>query len=185
MFSKEQQFMLTTDNDVLAPDTAKVVNISTYSYNSLVKPFSLGTSVGFTNNNNTNTRFMEMTRIAAGQPPDILEQSKLVQSLLPPTIDTVAESKEQGLALFGTSDTSDIVYGYKWFNSGEKRLLSSWFKWQLHGNVIYHAIIDDVYYAVIRTDDFSVQLEKIDIKNQPKITTVSGCLLYTSPSPRD
>tara|TARA_X000001382_G_scaffold65666_1_gene45547 strand:- start:1122 stop:4487 length:3366 start_codon:yes stop_codon:yes gene_type:complete len=174
MFSKEQQFMLTTDNDVLAPDTAKIANISTYSYNSLVKPFSLGTSVGFTNNNNTNTRFMEMTRIAVGQPPDILEQSKLVQSLLPPTIDTVAESKEQGLALFGTSDASDIVYGYKWFNSGEKRLLSSWFKWQLHGNVIYHAIIDDVYYAVIRTDDFSVQLEKIDIKNQPKITTVSG-----------
>jgi len=174
MFSKEQQFMLTTDNDVLAPDTAKVANISTYSYNSLVKPFSLGTSVGFTNNNNTNTRFMEMTRIAVGQPPDILEQSKLIQSLLPPTIDTVAESKEQGLALFGTSDASDIVYGYKWFNSGEKRLLSSWFKWQLHGNVIYHAIIDDVYYAVIRTDDFSVQLEKIDIKNQPKITTVSG-----------
>ncbi len=174
LFSKEQQFMLTTDNDVLRPETAKVVNISTYSYNSLVKPFSMGTSVGFTNNTTSHSRFMEMANIQAGRPPDVLEQSKLVHSLLPAAIDSVAESKEQGLVLFATSDTSDMVYGYKWFNTGEKRVLSSWFKWKLHGNVIFHAIVDDVYYAIIRTDDQSVQLEKIDIKNQPKITTRSG-----------
>ena len=174
LFSKEQQFMLTTDNDVLKPETAKVVNISTYSYNSLIKPFSMGTSVGFTNNSTSNSRFMEMANIQAGRPPDILEQSKIVHSLLPASIDSVAESKEQGLALFATSDTSDMVYGYKWFNTGEKRILSSWFKWQLHGNVIFHTIVDDVYYAIIRTDDFSIQLEKIDIKNQPKISTRTG-----------
>ena len=174
LFSKEQQFMLTTDNDVLRPETAKVVNVSTYSYNSLVKPFSMGTSVGFTNNTTSHSRFMEMANIQAGRPPDVLEQSKLVHSLLPAAIDSVAESKEQGLVLFATSDTSDMVYGYKWFNTGEKRVLSSWFKWKLHGNVIFHAIVDDVYYAIIRTDDQSVQLEKIDIKNQPKITTRSG-----------
>ena len=174
LFSKEQQFMLTTDNDVLRPETAKVVNISTYSYNSLIKPFSMGTSVGFTNNTTNSSRFMEMSNIQAGRPPDILEQSKIVHSLLPASIDSVAESKEQGLALFATSDTSDMVYGYKWFNTGEKRVLSSWFKWQLHGNVIFHTIVDDIYYAIIRTDDFSIQLEKIDIKNQPKISTRTG-----------
>ena len=174
LFSKEQQFMLTTDNDVLRPETAKVVNIATYSYNSLVKPFSMGTSVGFTNNTTSHSRFMEMANIQAGRPPDVLEQSKLVHSLLPAAIDSVAESKEQGLVLFATSDTSDMVYGYKWFNTGEKRILSSWFKWKLHGNVIFHAIVDDVYYAIIRTDDQSVQLEKIDIKNQPKISTRTG-----------
>ena len=174
LFSKEQQFMLTTDNDILRPETAKVVNVSTYSYNSLVKPFSMGTSVGFTNNTTSNSRFMEMSNIQAGRPPDVLEQSKLVHSLLPSTIDAVAESKEQGLALFASSDTSDMVYGYKWFNTGEKRLLASWFKWKLHGNVIFHAIVDDVYYAIVRTDDFSLQLEKIDIKNQPRISTKTG-----------
>ena len=174
LFSKEQQFMLTTDNDVLRPETAKVVNISTYSYNSLVKPFSMGTSVGFTNNTTSNSRFMEMTNIQAGTSPDVLEQSKLVHSMLPAAIDSVAESKEQGLVLFATSDTSDMVYGYKWFNTGERRILASWFKWQLHGNVIFHTIVDDIYYAIVRADDQSVQLEKIDIKNQPKITTRSG-----------
>ena len=174
LFSKEQQFMLTTDNDVLRPETAKVINVSTYSYNSLVKPFSMGTSVGFTNNTTSHSRFMEMANIQAGRPPDVLEQSKLVHSLLPAAIDSVAESKEQGLVLFATSDMSDMVYGYKWFNTGEKRVLSSWFKWKLHGNVIFHAIVDDVYYAIVRADDQSVQLEKIDIKNQPKISTRTG-----------
>ena len=47
MFSKEQQFLLTTDNDALTPETAKVNNISSYGFNTKTEPVSMGTTVGF------------------------------------------------------------------------------------------------------------------------------------------
>ncbi len=169
LFSKEKQFLLTTDNDVLSPETAKIQSISTFNYNPLVEPFSLGTTIGFVNNVGSHTKFMEMTNISNPSQTEVIEQSKLVSSLLPTTINSVAESKEDGLVLFATSDTNEDIYGYKWFNTGEKRLLASWFRWKMHGNTIFHALVDGIYYAVIRVDNQDIQLQKIDLKNQPKL----------------
>lgn len=169
LFSKEKQFLLTTDNDVLSPETAKIQSISTFNYNPLVEPFSLGTTIGFVNNVGSHTKFMEMTNISNPSQTEVIEQSKLVSSLLPTTINSVAESKEDGLVLFATSDTNEDIYGYKWFNTGEKRILASWFRWKMHGNTIFHALVDGIYYAVIRVDNQDIQLQKIDLKNQPKL----------------
>ena len=169
LFSKEKQFLLTTDNDVLSPETAKIQSISTFNYNPLVEPFSLGTTIGFVNNVGSHTKFMEMTNISNPSQTEVIEQSKLVSSLLPTTINSIAESKEDGLVLFATSDTNEDIYGYKWFNTGEKRLLASWFRWKMHGNTIFHALVDGIYYAVIRVDNQDIQLQKIDLKNQPKL----------------
>ena len=169
LFSKEKQFLLTTDNDVLSPETAKIQSISTFNYNPLVEPFSLGTTIGFVNNVGSHTKFTEMTNISNPSQTEVIEQSKLVSSLLPTTINSVAESKEDGLVLFATSDTNEDIYGYKWFNTGEKRLLASWFRWKMHGNTIFHALVDGIYYAVIRVDNQDIQLQKIDLKNQPKL----------------
>ena len=169
LFSKEKQFLLTTDNDVLSPETAKILSISTFNYNDKVQPFSLGTTIGFLNNVGSNTKFMEMTNISNPSQTEVIEQSKLVSSLLPNTVDSVAESKEDGLILFATRDADENVYGYKWFNTGEKRLLASWFRWTMHGNTIFHTIMDGVYYAVVKVDDDALQLQKIDLKTRPKL----------------
>ena len=169
LFSKEKQFLLTTDNDVLSPETAKILSISTFNYNAKVEPFSLGTTIGFLNNVGSNTKFMEMTNISNPSQTEVIEQSKLVSSLLPNTVDSVAESKEDGLILFATRDADENVYGYKWFNTGEKRLLASWFRWTMHGNTIFHTIMDGVYYAVVKVDDDALQLQKIDLKTRPKL----------------
>ena len=169
LFSKEKQFLLTTDNDVLSPETAKILSISTFNYNAKVQPFSLGTTIGFLNNVSSNTKFMEMTNISNPSQTEVIEQSKLVSSLMPNTVDSVAESKEDGLILFATRDADENVYGYKWFNTGEKRLLASWFRWTMHGNTIFHTIMDGVYYAVVKVDDDALQLQKIDLKTRPKL----------------
>ncbi len=45
LFSKNQQFMLTTDSDVFSPTTAKINALSTYNFNFATNPISLGTTV--------------------------------------------------------------------------------------------------------------------------------------------
>ena len=47
LFTKNQLFMLTTDSDVLSPQTAKINSLSTYNFNFNTNPISLGTTVGF------------------------------------------------------------------------------------------------------------------------------------------
>ena len=60
LFSKSEQFMLTTDNDILAPNTAKINFVSAYNYNQNVSPFTLGTTIGFLNDESSSSRLYEM-----------------------------------------------------------------------------------------------------------------------------
>ena len=50
VFSSNQQFLLSTDDTVLNPDTAKLRSVSTFNYNIDVPPLSLGTTIAYIDN---------------------------------------------------------------------------------------------------------------------------------------
>ena len=50
VFSTNQQFILTSDDTVLNPDTAKLKSISTFNYNKNIPPISLGTTLAYIDN---------------------------------------------------------------------------------------------------------------------------------------
>ena len=161
LFTKNQQFMLTTDSDVLSPLTAKINSISNYNYNYTTNPFSLGTTVGFLDNAGANSRFFEMTSVLREGEPVVVEQTRPVPQLLPKDLTLVADSRENNTILFGTKN-QDTVYGYRYFNTTNQRVQASWFKWKLTGTVQYHCMLDDAYYAVVRSDNKDV-IQRFDI----------------------
>ncbi len=168
IFSANEQFLLSSGAEaLLTPETAKVTYLSSYSFNPDSSPVSLGTTIGFINSTAKNARFYEMANVNAREEPQIVEQSKIVGELFPTTTTMVAESNENDLILFGTDSTlhtaTDEVWGYKYYESGNKRAQSAWFRWTLPNNIIYHTILDDVYYAVLNTGS-TYTLEKFDIK---------------------
>ena len=63
LFTKNQQFMLTTDSDVFGPQTAKINSLSTYNFNFTTNPISLGVTIGFLDNAGKNSRFYELSLI--------------------------------------------------------------------------------------------------------------------------
>ena len=158
VFSSNQQFLLSSDDTILNPDTAKLRSISTYNYNTNIPPISMGVSVGYIDNSGKYSRFNEMLNTAREGEPTVGETSKLVPSLLPKSIDLITNSRENQLVLFGKTGTNTI-YGFKYFQIGEKRQQASWFKWQFKNNLKYHFIIDDDYYF-LDTNDF---LQRISI----------------------
>ena len=83
MFSENAQFMLSTENDVLEPRTARTTLLSTYNYNRNSNPVSLGTTVGFVSGIGRYTRFYEMANISRDREPEVVEQSKVVERLVP------------------------------------------------------------------------------------------------------
>jgi len=159
VFSSNQQFLLSSDSaEVMNPDTAKLRSVSTYNYNIDIPPISMGVSVGYIDNSGKYSRFNEMINTAREGEPTVGETSKLVPSLLPKDIDLITNSRENQIVLFGKTG-SDIIYGFKYFQLGDKRQQASWFKWKFNNPLKYHFIIDDDYYF-LDTDNF---LQKMSI----------------------
>ena len=169
LFSANEQFLLSSGAEaLLTPETAKITYLSSYSFNADTSPVSLGTTIGFLNSTAKNARFYEMANVNARDEPTIIEQSKIVGEIFPTNTTMVAESNENDLILFGTDSTihtaTNEVWGYKYFEQGNKRAQSAWFRWTLPNNIIYHTILDDVYYAVLKGSGNTYTLEKFDIK---------------------
>jgi len=176
IFSSNQQFMLTTDSDALTPSTAKINFLCAYNYNPKTVPFSLGTTSGFINSTGKNSRIFEMADIRREGEPTVLEQSKLVSKKLPININKPTTSKENSLLLlgskyYGTDFPTNEVWGFRFYNNGEKRVQSAWFRWLLSGSLVHHVILDDVYYAVVYSGGEFI-LEAFDVKKQDDTTTI-------------
>lgn len=152
LFAENQQYLMTTDSDLLTQETTKLNAISYYPYSRQCSPFSLGTTVAFIDNSGSNSRMFEMSNISRDTEPTVIEQSKPISRVAPNNITNIADSRESSLILFSTNDTGieDEVFGYKYFQDGPERQLSSWFRWQLPGDVLYHCVMRDKYYVVVR-----------------------------------
>ncbi len=162
VFSASQQFLLSTDEAIMTPETAKISFQSAYAFNEKTEPFSMGITVGWLNSTAKRTRFHEMANVQRNGEPSVLEQSKLISKLFPDDITLATNSVENQMVLFA-SENKNEVWGYKYYIQGTNRIQSSWFRWELPGTVTYHCMMDDTYYAVLKNGS-SYTLEAFDIK---------------------
>ena len=156
LFSKGQQFMLTTDNDILSTETAKINFVSAYDYNINLSPITLGTSVAFINDEAGNSRLYEMQNPPREGEPEVVEVSKIVSTRLPTGVQTIASSKTNSVVFLGirnSAASTNQIWGYRYFNTGERRIQNAWFRFTIPGEPIYQCIIQDTWYGVVRTDD--------------------------------
>ena len=162
LFSKNQQFMLTTDSDVFSPTTAKINALSTYNFNFTTNPISLGTTVGFLDNAGKFSRFFEMAQVQREGEPEVIEQSAVVSRLFEKDLKLISNSRENSVVFFSEEGTSTL-YGYRYFDNVRERKLASWFRWTLTGTIQYHCMQDDNLFVVVRNNNKD-QLLKYSIK---------------------
>ena len=168
IFSASEQFLLSSGAEaLLTPETAKISYLSSHAFNPDTSPIELGITIGFLNSTAKNTRFFEMASVSQREEPTIAEQSKSVYNLFPVNTSMMTGSVENNVVLFAVDSTlhtaSNEVWGYKFYISEGRRTQSAWFRWTLPNNLVYHTIIDDVYYAVLNTGS-TFTFEKFDIK---------------------
>jgi len=148
LFSRDKQFLYGTSQDILSPITAKIETMSTYQWNEHTDVVDMGVTLGFLSSTNHYSRFFEMTGIGNNDAPEILEQSKIVNELLSSKLTEIAQSKENTLLGMAERYATEGIY-YRYFNDGNKRLMSSWFKWTFPGKLCYHFVDKDTYYQVL------------------------------------
>tara|TARA_R100000322_G_scaffold94705_2_gene59507 strand:- start:71 stop:1039 length:969 start_codon:yes stop_codon:yes gene_type:complete len=107
----------------------------------------------------------QMANTAREGEPSIAEISKLVPTLLPKDLDLLTNSRENSLILIGKTGT-DIVYGYKYLQTGDKVQQQAWFKWKLNNPLLYHFIINDEYFF-LDTDHFLQSIKLVESDADP------------------
>jgi len=162
LFTKNQQFMLTTDSDILSPLTAKINSISHYNFNYKTNPISMGTTIGFLDNAGKYTRFWEASGVVREGEPTVLDQTKVVSKLFDKDLVKISNSRENSIVFFSQKDTNKL-YGFRYFNAGPKRLQQSWFTWELSGTIQHHAMLDDALYVIVRNSGKDV-MQKFGLK---------------------
>ena len=162
LLTKNQQFMLTTDSDVLSPQTAKINALCNYNFNIKTNPISLGTTIGFLDNAGKYSRFWEVAKALREGEPIVVDQTKIVNKLFDKELEIISNSRENGCIFFSKKGTTTL-YCYKYFNSSDKRLQASWFTWELMGTMEHHAVLDDALYVVVRNGAKDV-LQKFSLK---------------------
>ena len=145
VFSTNQQFLLSSDAEILNPETAKLRSVATYNYNKDVPPISMGVTVAYVDNSGKFSRFNEMANVRREGEPTVVEPSKIVPTLLDKDIDLLTNSRENSIVLFGKTSSRDVL-GFRYFNVGDKRQQQAWFKWRFNKGLRYHFIINDDYY---------------------------------------
>jgi len=170
VLSTNQQFLLSTDDTILNPDTAKLRSVSTYNYNKDLPPLSLGTTLAYIDNSGKYSRMNEMANTSRENEPLVVDITKLVPSLLPKNIDLITNSRENSIILAAKSNSSDcLVYGYKYLTIADKRQQQAWFKWKLNNPILYHFIINDEYYY-LDTDNFLQCIKLVEADTDPSTT---------------
>jgi hypothetical protein len=167
VFSSNQQFLLSSDDTVFNPDTAKLRSLATNNYNIKIPPISLGTTIAYVDNSGKFSRFNEMANIAREAEPNVVEQSRVVPTLIPKQVDLLTVSRENDMVLIGKTG-SDEVIGFRYVNVGDKRQQSSWFKWKFNNPLLYHFVINDEYYF-IDTDNFLQSVRLVQQESDPFI----------------
>ena len=102
LFSKEEQFLFTTDADMLKPGSAKVMSLSSFNANPNVPPIKMGSNIGFLSDAGLNDKFFEMSGISReGTEPTVVELSKSIEPRLPDNLDLLTHSKSNMTVFLG------------------------------------------------------------------------------------
>ena len=147
LFSESAQFMLFTDSDRFAPATAQLKKLSSYECSPTVEPVDLGTSIMFTTGSAAHTRAFEMIIQDETVPPKVVEQTRVIPEFIPKDIDKVANSAQLGLVSYAKTG-ENILYQYKYYDSGTQREQSAWYSWTLAGTVAHNLYTGGNFFTV-------------------------------------
>mgnify|MGYP003147188624 CR=1 FL=1 len=161
LFSENEQFLMSTDSDVLSPQTAKINAVSGYESDSSIEAVNLGTSVAFVAKSSLWTKLYELFEISTSTPPYMFDQTKIVPELIPATIDSMVASAGNGIVSLGQTGSS-TVYQYRFYQLGEKRAASTWYKWDLTGTLLHQFFDVSTYYAIV-ADGSNVYIESVEL----------------------
>jgi hypothetical protein len=176
LYSTNEQFLLSTDSDILAPTSAKVNAMSAYECDANVESVSLGTSQAFVSKTPLYTRVFELNDISSEQPPLMADITNVVPELIPDSIDSMVASPALSIVSLAEVGKS-LIYQYRFLaRTRDERLLNSWYKWELTGTLLAQFFDSSTFYAVVKngTDVYVQSFDMTQSSEEGFLTLPTG-----------
>lgn len=134
LFSENSQFVL-KGGEMLTPKTVSVTPVTNFDASSKVNPVPLGAYMYFPVEGTNFSSIREYTVNASTDVYDSTDITEHVPAYIPSNVTLFAgTSTKDALALVSPDEPSSI-FVYRYFFNGQKKLLSSWFKFVLDGEI--------------------------------------------------
>ena len=172
LFSKNQQFIIYSDDGPLTPQSTKIRPVSNMEMSDTVDPIDIGTHFNFISKTPNFVRVFAMQPKGLGESPDILDIGRVVNEWITIDVDTlVASIQNEFIAM--SSQVSNEIYFYRTYSNGKEILMESWFKWILPGNVQSMAIDQDDMYCVTKQGN-QYTISKSNIAQSPDVAIITN-----------
>ena len=146
VFGPNEQFLLSTDADVMSPSTAKINTTSAFECDDKIDAVAVGTAQAFISKSNLYSKLFMMLNVQRDSAASIDEATANVPEYVPSDIDTMVSSPAMSITSLGKSG-SNTIYQHRFFVQGENRV-QSWYKWQLTGDLRLQFFDKSTFYAV-------------------------------------
>ena len=154
LFSRNQQFIMFSDAEILTPSSAVIRGISNFEMDSTIDPVDVGTHINFVSKTPSYTRIFGMQTRGSEESPQVMDIGKIVSEWVPDTVNSLLSSPQNSLiALYGDNRSTYVgdnkMYLHKTYSVGDKMVMQAWFNWELPGNIQHAAIDSDTMWVVL------------------------------------
>ena len=94
LFSKNQQFLMTAEDNIFTPTKTTIRTISNYEMDDSVDPIDMGTNINFISKTPSYTRIFGMITRGQDENPQVLDVGRVVNEWVPATVDTFIASTQ-------------------------------------------------------------------------------------------
>ena len=154
LFGTTEQFLLTTDSDLLSPATAKINSLSKFAVREDLKAQSFGATNVFFSSTDRYLKTFEMIDITNTGSPRIVEQTIQVPKLLPADLNTASSSPSNSLLSLAKKESTSM-YHFKYYRTAESQVANAWYKWEFTNPILHHFYDRNTFY-VVHSDNIDV-----------------------------
>jgi len=162
LFGDTEQYMLTTQSDLLTSETANITKVSNYTFDSRSAPIYVGSNIGFVSSGMT--RFYEMTNLYDRGPVDINERSQQIQTRFGSGFNMPASSREQSSVFIyksGAVSNDLILYRFRQENSQDSSQ-TAWVRWQTDSEIGYVSLPSNYIFMFVKDDTLGCRIYRMD-----------------------
>lgn len=173
LFADNAQYVLETTTDPFSSSSAEINLLSNYDQDLRVPPVDTGQTIAFIDQSALSTSVYEMLIQEGGGKPQIVELTRIIPTYLPADVANLKVSTSAFTFAVNSKREPKNLYLFRYFNSGSERVLASWFKWTMPGEIVTFEFEHDRVFIVTKTSTGSFVLSHINL-----LTDSPGSALY-------
>ena len=163
LFGDRGQFVL-KGGDLLTPKTVSITPITNFDFDSQVSPLPLGSYVYFPFSRGSFSGLREFTVNATSDTYDSVDITNHVPSYVPSNITQMDGTSSEDMLVVVSADEPSSAYVYKYFWSGNQKVLSSWSRFTMTGDILGVHFVESTLYMVV-TNNGETQLLEMPLES--------------------